>query len=46
MPTTKVKTFVSYSQQDIHHLEELWGFLQGLENEGVEFWTGIQERWL
>jgi len=36
-----VRIFVSYSRQDGVYLakESLLGFLQGLEGEGVEFWT-------
>ncbi len=36
-----VKVFVSYSHQDAEYLDKnsLHGFLQGLEKDGVEFWT-------
>ncbi|MDS4032038.1 MAG: toll/interleukin-1 receptor domain-containing protein [Candidatus Contendobacter sp.] len=36
-----VKVFVSYSHQDAEYLDKnsLLGFLQGLEKDGVEFWT-------
>ncbi len=36
-----MEVFVSYSRQDSQYLEKdsLLGFLRGLENEGVEFWT-------
>ena len=40
MPAS-VKVFVSYSRQDASYLEKdsLLGFLEGLEKDGVEFWT-------
>ena len=40
MPAT-VKIFVTYSHQDAEYLENgsLLGFLKGLEQDGVEFWT-------
>jgi hypothetical protein len=38
MPDT-IKVFVSYSHKDARYLEDVLGFLKGLEQEGVEFWT-------
>lgn len=41
MSDSTIRVFISYSHQDPKYLEDksLLGYLKGLEQEGVEFWS-------